>query len=139
MMAGDIGNGAFYYCTALITFSAKNMEGDISNSAFENCEELTSVYARKMKATLGERAFNGCTKLTSITLGAAGTTSYIDTRAFEDFTTTGNCNLTFTKNPDGTINTKANTWTVGTKTWTFKSITTNSDAKDPASQSAKTP
>ena len=120
-MTGSIEQGAFNGCSSLTSFSAPKMTGSIEQRAFGGCDALTSFSAPNVTGSIGHEVFYHCKNLTSITLGAAGTAdgSTINPYAFTNNPSNddnnfiiGNCDLTFTATPAGTINTEDKTWTV---------------------------
>ena len=117
---GVHGGGAFAYCTALESVNLPKMAGDIGVSAFFNCIALESVNLPKMAGSIESYAFDNCNVLTSITLGPIADGSTISGSAFYRFTT-DKCDLIFTGTPKGQIK-DGKTWTVGSNTWTFKSV-----------------
>ena len=64
----DLGDGAFYNCTRLI--SAELPEGltTVGNSAFQGCTQLSSLTLPKGLSDVGQYAFADCYALTELTL-----------------------------------------------------------------------
>lgn len=77
----DIGQDAFYGCTALTSITIPSSVTDISSGAFSECTSLASVTIPGSVTNIGGFAFRDCTSLTSITI-LDGVTS-IDYYAFD--------------------------------------------------------
>jgi hypothetical protein len=67
--ATDIGDGAFYQCTALKTVSLPAVE-DIGDGAFAGCTVLKTVSLSEATG-IGDNAFDGCYALTTVILPEA--------------------------------------------------------------------
>ena len=72
--ATEIGENAFYDCTALTSVSAPKAT-TIGNEAFDGCSALTSVSLPEAE-TIGNKAFRYCSALTSVELPAATSIGY---------------------------------------------------------------
>ena len=78
----DIGNYAFYNCTALTDVTIASTVTDIGNGAFRDCTSLTSIYIPSNVTRIGNSAFCNCWRLSSITVPRTMTT--IEDYAFYD-------------------------------------------------------
>ena len=87
--ATEIGKQAFYCCTALITVSLPSAT-EIGEYAFGYCNTLTSVEL-PAATTIGQEAFINCYTLTSLTFGSV--IESVGTDAFSQVPTE-NCDLT---------------------------------------------
>lgn len=65
-----IDDGAFAYCSALVTLDLRNVT-EIGNEAFANCTSLATLTNLNKVTTIGQTAFAYCTSLTSADLSAA--------------------------------------------------------------------
>ena len=92
----NIGDFAFYQCTALICIIIGNNVTKIGNSAFNKCTNLVSVTISDSVTTIGWSAFRDCNCLTSIVI--PNNVTKIGYAAFEGcnslITTTGTNNVT---------------------------------------------
>ena len=64
----EIGCGAFYGCTSLISATIPNSVTKIEDDIFRDCTCLTSITIPSSVTEIGYRAFYGCTSLTSVTI-----------------------------------------------------------------------
>ena len=64
----SIGNGAFSYCTQIVTLSIPSSVTAIGSAAFANCTGLTSVTIPSAVTSIGNDTFSNCPKLTGVTL-----------------------------------------------------------------------
>lgn len=64
----EIGDEAFFMCTALTSVTIPNSVTSIDDEAFYNCSSLTSVTIPNSVTSIGSRAFTNCTALTSVTI-----------------------------------------------------------------------
>ena len=64
----SIGEGAFSYCSGLISVTIPNSVTSIGDAAFYGCIGLTSVTIPNSVTSIGEAAFYGCSGLTSVTI-----------------------------------------------------------------------
>lgn len=64
---GDIGDNAFYGCTALKTANVEN-KGVISSEAFRGCTALETLTLGENVTSIGGSAFSGCSKLLAVTI-----------------------------------------------------------------------
>ena len=64
----NIGNSAFYGCSALTSITIPNSVTNIREYAFYQCSNLTSVTIPNSVTNIGNDAFYGCSALTSITI-----------------------------------------------------------------------
>ena len=78
----DIGNYAFYNCTALTDVTIASTVTDIGNGAFKGCTSLTSIYIPSNVTRIGNAAFSNCWQLSSITVPSTMVT--IEDYAFEN-------------------------------------------------------
>ena len=78
----SIGEGAFSYCSGLISVTIPNSVTSIGEAAFYGCSGLTSVTIPNSVTSIGEAAFYGCSGLTSVTIPNSVTS--IDYAAFRD-------------------------------------------------------
>ena len=78
------GNGAFSYCTGLISVTLPDSVKYIGQNAFSGCTELTNITIPNSVTNIGNHAFNGCSGLTGITIPSSVTN--IGDSAFEDCT-----------------------------------------------------
>ena len=62
----NIGDNAFYGCTALRSLTISNGVTSIGEDAFFYCNGLTSVNIPGSVTSIGDSAFNSCSRLTSI-------------------------------------------------------------------------
>ncbi|OQB15962.1 MAG: Fibronectin type III domain protein [Firmicutes bacterium ADurb.Bin193] len=76
----DIGEGAFYNCTKLISVTIPDSITSISEYAFEGCRSLTSLTIPDSITEICEGAFVNCYGLTSVTIPDSVT--YIGEAAF---------------------------------------------------------
>ncbi|MGM9606882.1 MAG: leucine-rich repeat domain-containing protein, partial [Oscillospiraceae bacterium] len=63
-----IGNGAFYYCSALASVTLPERLESIGNGAFYGCSNLESVTIPDKVTSIGNYAFHTCSALASVTL-----------------------------------------------------------------------
>lgn len=77
----DIGNYAFYNCTALTEVTIASTVTSIGNGAFNNCIALTSINLPEGVTRIGNAAFSNCWQLSSITV--PNTVETIEDFAFE--------------------------------------------------------
>ena len=78
----DIGNYAFYNCTALTKVIIASTVTSIGNGAFNNCIALTSINLPDGVTRISNAAFSGCEQLSSITI--PNTVVTIEDYAFEN-------------------------------------------------------
>ena len=64
----NIGQDAFYSCTALTSLTIPDSVTSIDNYAFQNCTSLTSITIPNSVTSIGNGVFSGCSGLTSITI-----------------------------------------------------------------------
>ena len=64
----SMGNGAFSWCTSLISIHISEGVTSIGTGVFDECSSLTSVYIPNSVTSIGDLAFNECTSLTSINI-----------------------------------------------------------------------
>ena len=64
----EIGEYAFYECSALASVIIPNSVMSIGDSAFDSCSILTSITIPNSVTSIGNDAFYGCSGLTSITI-----------------------------------------------------------------------
>ena len=76
----EIGNSAFYRCSALKTLTMPEGLVTIGNKAFNDCDKLTEITIPDSVTTIGDFAFLDCTSLASLSLG--GGVATIGTGAF---------------------------------------------------------
>ncbi len=62
----NIGNSAFYGCSALTSVTIPNSVTSIGSNAFYGCSALTSVTIPNSVTSIGSNAFYGCSALTHI-------------------------------------------------------------------------
>ncbi len=74
----ELGEGLFYYCTALESIDLKNVTV-INSGAFANCTNLATVTNLSKVEYIGEAAFSLCSSLTALNLEKA---EYIGAEAF---------------------------------------------------------
>ena len=77
----DIGNYAFYNCTALTEVTIASTVTSIGNGAFNNCIALPSINLPEGVTRIGNAAFSNCWQLSSITV--PNTVETIEDFAFE--------------------------------------------------------
>ena len=78
----SIGRDAFWYCSALTSITIPNSVISIGEYAFSRCSALASVTMGNSVTSIGEYAFDGCSALASVTMGNSVTS--IGERAFRD-------------------------------------------------------
>ena len=66
----NIGNSAFFDCSALSFVSIPNSVTSIGANAFLGCTGLTAVEISDNVTSIGNSAFRDCTGLTSVTIGS---------------------------------------------------------------------
>ena len=76
----SIGEGAFSYCSGLISVTIPNSVTSIGDAAFYGCSGLTSVTIPNSVTSIGAVAFYKCSGLTSVTIPNSVTS--IDESAF---------------------------------------------------------
>lgn len=64
----DLGNGAFYRCSALTSVNLEDVTA-IRKNVFNNCSSLNEVVFGRNLLSIGDNAFLGCISLTSMTFG----------------------------------------------------------------------
>ena len=69
----EIGNYAFYYCSALTSVIIPSSVTLIGNSAFSHCTSLASATIQNGVTSIGETVFHTCSALTSITIPSSVT------------------------------------------------------------------
>jgi len=80
----NIGNGAFWLCSELVSVNIPNSINQIGSDAFIGCTSLESVVIPDSVNYIDSRAFYGCTALTSVTLPS--TLTAINERTFYECT-----------------------------------------------------
>jgi hypothetical protein len=78
----EIGDYAFYGCTALAEITIPNSVTTIGESAFQDCASLTEIAIPDNVTEIGDYAFHSCDDLTAVTLGNGVTA--IGSYAFEN-------------------------------------------------------
>jgi hypothetical protein len=91
----NIGEAAFEGCTCLTSVTIPNSVTGIGDGTFYSCTGLTSVTIPNSVTSIGEAAFAGCTSLTSVTI--PNSVSSIREAAFADCTKL--TSVCFTGNP----------------------------------------
>ena len=86
-----IGEGAFYYCTAITTVTLPDTVTVIDDWAFAGCTSLETIVIPASVTSIGKGAFNGCENLKSVifegaTLTSIGDYAFQDCVALEDIT-----------------------------------------------------
>ena len=76
----SVGNGAFYYCTKLMTATIADTVTNIGSFAFYKCSKLASVNIPDSVITMGDWVFRECTKLGFIRIPDSVTS--IDSQTF---------------------------------------------------------
>ena len=64
----NIGDWAFFSCSALTSITIPDSVTSIGNGAFYGCSDLTAITIPNSVTSLGDNAFGGCSGLTSVTI-----------------------------------------------------------------------
>jgi hypothetical protein len=79
----QIGGGAFFRCTSLVSITLPASVTQIGRGAFAGCTSLLSITIPESVTQIGEDAFYDCTSLASITIPSS---TVVDPGAFSAHT-----------------------------------------------------
>ena len=108
----NIGDMAFYNCTALTSVTIPNSVTTIGTQAFQDCRALTSVTIPNSVTSIGDSAFYGCSSLTGVTIPdsvtSIGDYAFSSCTALTTFTVEAG-NSSYSSGTDGVLFNKATT------------------------------